>query len=79
MPHAFNRASVQPGDMKGWCSHGEEDDLKQSQTLSQSSLPPKRPRATIVWHGFQPYPQEWWHFTLKGEPYPETYFNFPVR
>ncbi|HAA03599.1 MAG TPA: peptidase M15 [Syntrophobacteraceae bacterium] len=30
-------------------------------------------------HGFQPYPQEWWHFTLKDEPYPQTYFNFPVR
>jgi len=30
-------------------------------------------------HGFKPYPQEWWHFTLKGEPWPETYFNFPVQ
>ncbi len=30
-------------------------------------------------HGFKPYPQEWWHFTLAGEPYPATYFNFPVR
>ena len=29
--------------------------------------------------GFKPYPQEWWHFTLKGEPWPETYFNFPVQ
>jgi D-alanyl-D-alanine dipeptidase len=30
-------------------------------------------------HGFNPYPQEWWHFTLANEPYPETYFNFPVQ
>jgi len=30
-------------------------------------------------HGFKPYPREWWHFTLEREPYPETYFNFPVR
>jgi D-alanyl-D-alanine dipeptidase len=30
-------------------------------------------------YGFQPYPREWWHFTLKGEPYPETCFNFPVQ
>ena len=30
-------------------------------------------------YGFKPYPQEWWHFTLKGEPWPETYFNFPVQ
>jgi D-alanyl-D-alanine dipeptidase len=30
-------------------------------------------------YGFKPYPQEWWHFTLKDEPWPETYFNFPVQ
>jgi D-alanyl-D-alanine dipeptidase len=28
--------------------------------------------------GFVPYSKEWWHFTLKNEPYPDTYFNFPV-
>ncbi len=33
----------------------------------------------MVKHGFKPYPQEWWHFTLKNEPYPDTYFNFPVQ
>jgi D-alanyl-D-alanine dipeptidase len=30
-------------------------------------------------HGFVEYPQEWWHFTLKAEPYPETYFNFDIE
>jgi D-alanyl-D-alanine dipeptidase len=30
-------------------------------------------------HGFKPYPYEWWHFTLADEPYPDTYFDFPVR
>ena len=30
-------------------------------------------------HGFEPYPAEWWHFTLADEPHPETYFDFPVR
>jgi zinc D-Ala-D-Ala dipeptidase len=29
--------------------------------------------------GFRPYDHEWWHFTLRAEPYPETYFDFPVR
>ncbi len=24
------------------------------------------------------FPMEWWHFTLENEPFPETYFNFPV-
>src|ERR1700685_3604993 len=30
-------------------------------------------------HGFRPYDKEWWHFTLRGEPFPDTYFDFPVR
>ena len=30
-------------------------------------------------HGFEPYPEEWWHYTLADETYPETYFDFPVR
>jgi len=28
--------------------------------------------------GFSPYREEWWHFTLKNEPHPDSYFNFPV-
>ena len=32
----------------------------------------------MVRNGFEPIDCEWWHFTLKDEPYPETYFNFPV-
>ncbi|MCF6297727.1 MAG: M15 family metallopeptidase [Flavobacteriaceae bacterium] len=30
-------------------------------------------------HGFKSYDKEWWHFTLKNEPFPNTYFNFPVE
>jgi zinc D-Ala-D-Ala dipeptidase len=29
--------------------------------------------------GFVPYHKEWWHFTLRNEPFPDTYFDFPVR
>lgn len=29
-------------------------------------------------HGFYPYEYEWWHFVLEDEPYPDTYFDFPV-
>jgi len=28
---------------------------------------------------FKPYTKEWWHFTLKDEPFPDTYFDFPVK
>ena len=30
-------------------------------------------------HGFRGYDKEWWHFTLRNEPYPNTYFDFPVQ
>ncbi len=29
--------------------------------------------------GFRGYYKEWWHFTLRGEPFPKTYFDFPVQ
>jgi zinc D-Ala-D-Ala dipeptidase len=37
-----------------------------------------RLRRAMEQAGFAPYDNEWWHFTLRGEPYPEQYFNFPV-
>jgi D-alanyl-D-alanine dipeptidase len=30
-------------------------------------------------HGFKNYDKEWWHFTLKKEPFPDRYFDFPVQ
>jgi D-alanyl-D-alanine dipeptidase len=29
--------------------------------------------------GFTHLLEEWWHYTLKDEPYPDTYFNFPIN
>lgn len=36
-------------------------------------------RDAMVNAGFEVYPEEWWHYTLKNEPYPDTYFDFPVK
>ena len=36
-------------------------------------------RDAMVRHGFKTLDSEWWHFTLRDEPYPDTYFTFPVR
>ncbi|WP_300808965.1 M15 family metallopeptidase [uncultured Desulfovibrio sp.] len=36
-------------------------------------------RDVMIRHGFKPYRGEWWHFTLAKEPYPKTYFTFPVK
>lgn len=30
-------------------------------------------------HGFRNYAKEWWHFTLRDEPFPDTYFDFVIR
>ena len=30
-------------------------------------------------NGFKAIEEEWWHFTLENEPYPDTYFDFPVK
>ena len=36
-------------------------------------------RDAMVAAGFQVYTKEWWHYALKDEPYPDTYFDFEVR
>ena len=36
-------------------------------------------REAMLRHGFKPLDEEWWHFTLKNEPFPDTYFTFPVH
>jgi D-alanyl-D-alanine dipeptidase len=35
--------------------------------------------AAMQRRGFRGYPKEWWHFTLRNEPFPETYFDVPVQ
>lgn len=35
-------------------------------------------RDAMLRHGFKPIETEWWHFTLKDEPYPDIYFTFTV-
>lgn len=30
-------------------------------------------------HGFSNLPEEWWHYTLRDEPYPDRFFDFPVE
>lgn len=49
-------------------------DLTQEQKDNRAIL-----RRGMIEHGFQGIQSEWWHFTLKDEPYPDTYFDFPVE
>ncbi len=37
-------------------------------------------RSVMIKHGFRAYSKrEWWHFTLRNEPFPKTYFDFLVK
>lgn len=36
-------------------------------------------RRAMLRHGFKALDSEWWHFTLNNEPFPDTYFTFPVK
>ena len=33
----------------------------------------------MIESGFIPYDEEWWHFSLKEEPFPDTYFDFVIK
>ena len=55
-----------------------------SHTMNPNFLPEVRANRLLLKtlmekHGFQNYALEWWHFSLVNEPYPDTYFNFPVE
>ena len=52
----------------------ENDSITSVQFQNRMTL-----RAAMMRHGFKPFPTEWWHFTLANEPFPDTYFTFPVR
>lgn len=36
-------------------------------------------QTVMLKHGFRNYSKEWWHFTLRNEPFPKTYFDFPIE
>ncbi len=61
-------------DFFGDISHYEHASLSQAQMASRALL-----RDAMVKAGFAPYENEWWHFTLAEEPYPDSYFDFPVK
>ena len=49
--------------------------------VENDSLPvnlEKTLRNLMMGAGFLPLETEWWYFTLKNEPYPNTYFDFPI-
>ena len=63
-----------PFDFFGLESHHDTDLITDEQAQNRLIL-----KNAMVNAGFRPYAEEWWHYTLENEPFPDTYFDFPVK
>ena len=62
-----------PFDLFSPISHPDCRDITDEQYENRMIL-----QRSMVRNGFEPFECEWWHFSLVNEPYPDTYFAFPV-
>ena len=62
-----------PFDMFSEVSHPDYKGISEEQYENRMQL-----RNVMIRNGFEPIDCEWWHFTLRDEPFPDTYFEFPV-
>jgi D-alanyl-D-alanine dipeptidase len=63
-----------PYDFFGIESHPKYQHISDQQKKNRMLL-----REVMLANGFIPYENEWWHFTLKKEPFPNTYFEFSIK
>ncbi|MBF8151105.1 M15 family metallopeptidase [Winogradskyella sp. F6397] len=63
-----------PYDFFGKASWIAHDDLTDEQKQNRQLL-----QTVMLKHNFRNYSKEWWHFTLRWEPFPKTYFDFEVE
>lgn len=63
-----------PYDFFGIASHVSYNKLTKKQKANRKLL-----QKVMANNGFRPYANEWWHFTLRNEPFPNTYFDFPIK
>ncbi|GHS95194.1 D-alanyl-D-alanine dipeptidase [Synergistales bacterium] len=61
-------------DFMGPRSHLDAKDLTELQKANRAIL-----SEAMQSCGFETYAYEWWHFSLKNEPHPNEYFDFPIR
>ena len=63
-----------PWDFFGDISHHGTTKISDGQTSNRRIL-----QKVMLENGFKQYDNEWWHYTLINEPYPDTYFDFDVK
>lgn len=56
---------------ESWVNH---DDLTETQKANRQLL-----QTVMKKYNFRNYTKEWWHFTLRWEPFPKTYFDFEIE
>ncbi len=55
-------------------AHTHSNQISEAQKANRTLL-----RTLMEKHGFKGIESEWWHYTLSTEPYPDRFFNFPVK
>jgi D-alanyl-D-alanine dipeptidase len=60
-------------DLMDAVSHHDAAGITQAEADNRRRL-----RSIMAAAGFAAYAREWWHYTLEAEPYPDTYFDFPI-
>ncbi|MBL7480562.1 M15 family metallopeptidase [Legionella bononiensis] len=76
-PDYLNDNSIDMGtrfDCLDVTANSNYTNLSKSQKANRSLL-----KQLMISNGFKPYYSEWWHYTLRNEPFPHKYFNFPVQ
>lgn len=72
--------TCEPLDMgSAWDFFGPESWVANNDLTAQQRANRMLLQTIMIKHGFRYYTKEWWHFTLQNEPFPETYFDFPVN
>ncbi|GAA4325923.1 M15 family metallopeptidase [Christiangramia aestuarii] len=77
MIHVANCENVDMGgsyDFFGEISHHNTQQISPEQKKNRELL-----RLTMRKYGFRSYSEEWWHYTYDAEPFPDKYFDFPVK
>lgn len=60
-------------DLMDSVSHHEAEGIRDAEARNRRHL-----RSIMEASGFSSYLTEWWHYTLRNEPFPDTYFDFPI-
>ncbi len=72
------QADIDMGGTFDW--FGERSWTEQTDGLTTQQIANRKLlRDLMAQNGFRSLKEEWWHFTLINEPYPDTYFDFPIQ